>query len=56
MCSIRATFLKISGTKDNGWLLLIVCNCVAVGVVFLVFCEITYLFGVIDNFVLYSFI
>ena len=44
------------GTKDNGWLRLIVCNCGAVGVVLVVFWESSYVLGVIDSFVLYSFI
>ena len=56
MSSDRAIFLKFRGTNDKEWLWLRFCNCVAVGVVFVSFRDSSYAFGVVDNFVLYSFI
>ena len=56
MSSDRAKFLKFRGTNDKGWLWLKFCTCVAVGVVFVSFRYSSYAFGVVDNFVLYSFI
>ena len=48
MRSVRARFLKFRGTKDKGWLWFRLCNCGAVGVVFVLFCESSYVFGVVD--------
>ena len=56
MRSVRAMFLKFRGTKDKGWLWFRLCNCGAVGVLFVLFCELSNVFGVIDILVLYSFI
>ena len=49
-------FLKFRGTNDKGWLWFRLCNCGALGVVFVLFCESSYVFGVVDSLVLYSFI
>ena len=56
MRSVRAVFLKFSGTNDKGWLWFRLCTCGALGVVFVLFCESSYVFGVVDSLVLYSFI
>ena len=56
MRSVRAIFLKFSGTNDKGWLWFRLCTCGALGVVFVLFCESSYVFGVVDSLVLYSFI
>ena len=53
--SVRAMFLKFRGTNDKGWLWFGLCNCGAVGVVFVLLCESSYVFGVVDSLVLYSF-
>ena len=50
MCSVVAVFLWFRSTKDNGWLLSKLCNCGAVGVVFLLSCELSYAFGVVESF------
>ena len=52
----RAIFLKFRGANDQGCLWLGFCNCGAVGVVFVLFRDSSYVFGVVDNLVLYSFI
>ena len=44
------------GTKDNGWLFWRLSNCGALGVVFLLSCEVSYAFGVVDSFSMFSFI
>ena len=54
MCSVRAIFLNFRGTNDTGWLWYIDCNFGAAGVVFGYFCELSYVFGFVDNLVLYS--
>ena len=56
MKSVRAMFLKFCSTNDKGWLWFRFCNCGAVGVVFVLFCESSYVFCVVDSFVLYFFI
>ena len=42
--------MKIRGTKDNECLFWKFCNCGAVGVRLLLSCEVSYVFGVNDNF------
>ena len=49
-------FLKFRDTNDKGWLCFRLCNCGAAGVVLILFCESSYLFGVVDSLVLYFFI
>ena len=49
-------FLKYRGTNDSGWLRFTLGSCGAVGNVFVLLCDSSYVFGVVDNFVLYSFI
>ena len=49
-------FLKFRGTSDSGWLQFKLGSCGAVGNVLVLFCDLSYVFGVVDNFVLYSFI
>ena len=56
MRSVRAMFLKFRSTNDKGWLYFRLCNCGAVGVVFVLFYESSYVFGVLDSLVLYTFI
>ena len=56
MRSVKAIFLKFCATNDKGWLWFRFCSCRAVGVVFVLFCELSYVFGVVDSLVLYSFI
>ena len=56
MRSVRAIFLKFYGTNYKGWLWFGLCNCGAVGVVFVLFCELSYVVGVVDRLVLYFFI
>ena len=56
MRCVRAMFLKFRGTYDKGWLWFRLCNCGASGVVFLWFHESSYVLGVVDSLVLYSFI
>ena len=51
---VRGKFLKFRVTIDRGWLWFRFCNYGAVGVVFVLFCESSYVFCVVDNFVLYS--
>ena len=51
-----AIFLNFRGTNDKKWLWFKFCICGAVGVVFVLFCESSYVFGVVDNLVFYSFI
>ena len=55
MRSDRAIFLKFLGTNDKLWLWLRFCNCGAVVVVFIVFRDSSYVFGVVDSLILYSF-
>ena len=56
MRSVSAILLEFRGTNDRGWLWLSFCNCGAVGVVFVSFRDSSYVFGVVDSLVLYSFI
>ena len=56
MRSVRAIFLKFRGTNDRGWLWFRFCNFGAVGVLFLSFRDSSYVFGVVDSLVFYSFI
>ena len=56
MRSVRAIFLNFRGTNDRGWLWLRFCNCGAVGFVFVSFRDSSYVFGVVDNLVLYFFL
>ena len=56
MRSVRAKFLKFCGTNDSGWLWFMFCNCGAIGIVFVSFRDSSYVFGVVDKLVLYSFI
>ena len=51
-----ANILKFCGTNDSGWLRFKAGSCGAVGNVFVLFCDLSYVFGVIDIFVFYSFI
>ena len=51
-----AKFLKFCATSDSGWLRFKLGSCGAVGSVFVLFCDSSYVFGVVDIFVLYSFI
>ena len=53
---VRAMFLKFRSTNDKVWLYFRLCNCGAVGVVFVLFYESSYVFGVLDSLVLYTFI
>ena len=48
-------FLKFRGTNDKGWLWLRIWNCGAVGVVFGMSCESSYVFRVVDILVLFLF-
>ena len=56
MRSDRAIFRKFRGTNDKWWLWLRLCNCGAVGVVFVPFRDSSYAFVNFDSLVLYSFI
>ena len=56
MRSDRAIFPKFCGTNDKVWLWLKFCNCGAVGVVFVLFRDSSYVFGVVDNWLLCSFV
>ena len=56
MRSDRAKFPKFRGTNDKGWLWLRFCNCGAMGVIFVLFWDSSYVFGVVDILVLFSFI
>ena len=56
MKSVRAIFLKFRGTNDKRWLWFRFCYCGAVGVVFVSFRDSSYVFGVVDSLVLFSFI
>ena len=56
MRSVGARFLKFCGTNDKGWLWFRLCNCGALGVVFVLFCESSCVFVFVDSLVLYSFI
>ena len=51
-----AKLLKFRGTSDSGWLRFKLGGCGAVGNVFVLLCDSSYVFGVVDNFVLSSFI
>ena len=51
-----AKILKFRGTSDSGWLRFKLGSCDAVGNVFVLFCDSSYVFGVVDIFVLCSFI
>ena len=52
----EAKFLKFRGTSDIGWLRFKLGSWGAIGNVFVLLCDSSYVFGVVDNFVLYSFI
>ena len=54
MRSVGAMVLKFCGTNDKECLRFRLCNCSAVGVVFVFFCESSYVFGVVDSWVLCS--
>ena len=56
MNSVRAIFRKFRGTNDKGWLWFRFCSCGAVGVLFVLFCESYYVFGVVDSLVLFFFV
>ena len=56
MFSVGDMFLYFCVTKDHRWLLCNVCNCGAVGFVFLVSCELSFVLVVVDSFSLYSLI
>ena len=47
MRSDRAMFLIFCGINDKGWFWLKFCDCGAVGVVFVLFCDPSYVFGVV---------
>ena len=51
-----AKFLKFRGTSDSGWLRFKPSSRSAVGDVFVLLCDSSYVFGVVDNFVLFSLI
>ena len=51
-----AKFLMFRGTSDSGWLRFKLDSCGAVGNVFVLLSDSSYVFGVVDNFVLHSFI
>ena len=53
---VIAKFQKLRGTNDNGWFCGKVGICGAVGVVYTLLCSSLYVFGLVDIFVLYSFI
>ena len=55
MRTVRAILLKFYDTSDKGWLWFTFCSCGAVGVVLVLFCESSYVLGVVDSLVLYSF-
>ena len=55
LCVI-AKFQKLMETNDNGWFCGRVGICVAEGVVSTLLCSSLYVFGLVDIFVLYSFI
>ena len=56
MRSVKAIFLKFRGTNDKGWLWFRFCSFGAVGVVFLLLCDSSYVLGVVESLVLHSFI
>ena len=56
MRSLRAIFLKFRGTNDKGWLCFRFLNCCAVGIEFVLFRDSSYVVGVVDSLVLYSFV
>ena len=53
---VIARFRKVRGTNDSRWFCGRVGICGAVGVVSTLLCSSSYVFGLVDNFVLYSFI
>ena len=53
---VIARFRKFWGSNDNGWFCSRVDICGAVGVVSTLLCSSLYVFGLVDIFVLYSFI
>ena len=53
---VIARFRKLRGTNDYGWFCGRVGICGAVGVVSTLLCSSSYVFGLVDIFVLYSFI
>ena len=55
MRSVKAIFLKFCGTNVKEWLWFRFCSCGAVDVVFVLFCEASYVLDVVDKLVLYYF-
>ena len=53
---VIARFRKFRGTNDNGWFCGKVSICGAVGVLSALLCSSCYVFGLVDIFVVYSFI
>ena len=53
---VIAKFRKFRGTNDSGWFCGRAGICGAVGVVSTLLCSSSYVFGLVDTFVLYSFI
>ena len=53
---VIAKFRKFRGTNDNGWFCGGIGICFAVGAVSALFCSSSYVFGLVETFVLYSFI
>ena len=53
---VIARFRKLRGTIDNGWFCGKGGNCGAVGVISILLCSSSYMFCLVDIFVLYSFI
>ena len=53
MRPVRAMFLKFRSTNDKGWLWFRLCNCGAVGVVVVLFCESLFVFGVVFFFLMF---
>ena len=52
--SVIAKFRKFWGNSDSGWFLSRFGSCVAVGVLLVILCSSSYVFGLVELFVLYS--
>ena len=53
---VIARFRKLRGTNDNGWFCGKGDNCGPVGVIYILVCSSSYVFCLVDIFVIYSFI
>ena len=49
---VSAKLLKLCDTKDDGWLWCRFDNCSSVVDTFIIFCDSSYVFGFVDNFLL----